>query len=320
MQRRLLVQAGAALAIGAGPVRAQDKPVTIVVGFAAGSAPDIAARFVAAHLPAALGGRNVVVDNRPGAGGQLAFVVLKQAPADGTVVSFVPSNLLTIFPSIYAKLPYEAKDVTPIATACTFDFALAVGNDHPAKTLGEFIAWAKAHPKQASIGNPGLGTPQHFFGWTFGRTVGVEFEAVPYRSTPQMAQEVAGGQVAAAIAAQPVFIELVRAGKLRMLATTGDTRSTVFPTVPTFVESGYPSLRSVEWFGFFGRAGTAQPVLVGFAAAVRQVVQRSDVRAQLQGMGFAAVAHDAQWLNNSIRTDFDRWAEVVRRTGFKAES
>ena len=320
MQRRHLIQAAAALAVGAGSSRAQDKPVTIVIGYAAGSAPDIAARFVANQLPAALGGRNVIVDNRPGAGGQLAFVALKQAPADGSVLAFVPSNLLTIFPSIYGKLPYEAKDVTPIVTACTFDFALVVGNDHPATTLAEFVAWAKAHPKQASIGNPGLGTPQHFFGWTFGKTVGVEFEAVPYRSTPQMAQEVAGGQVAAAIAAQPVFIELVRAGKLRMLANTGNTRSFVFPNVPTFAEAGFPTLRSVEWFGFFGRAGTPQPVLDGFAAAVRQVVQRNDVRSQLQGMGFTPVAHDAQWLNDIIRADFDRWADVVRRTGFKAES
>lgn len=320
MHRRSLLKASAASLLAPLHAVAQDKPITIVVGFSAGSAPDIAARFVANHLPGALDGRNVIVDNRPGAGGQLAFAALKQAPTDGSVLAFVPSNLLTIFPSIYSKLPYEAKDVTPIVTACTFDFALVVSNDHPAKTLAEFVEWAKANPKQASIGNPGLGTPQHFFGWTFGRAAGVEFEAVPYRSTPQMAQEVAGGQVAAAIAAQPVFIELVRAGKLRMLATTGDTRSTVFPNVPTFAEAGFPALRSVEWFGFFGRAGTPQPVLDRFAKAVREVVQRNDVRAQLQGMGFTAVAHDAQWLNNVIRADFDRWADVVRRTGFKAES
>lgn len=319
MQRRIFLQATAGSLAGPLAALGQDKPMTIVVGFAAGSAPDIAARFVANQLPAALNGRNVIVDNRPGAGGQLAFVALKQAPADGSVLAFVPSNLLTIFPSIYSRLPYEARDVTAIATACTFDFALVVAKDHPAKNLADFVAWSKANPKQSSIGNPGLGTPQHFFGWTFGRSVGVDYEAVPYRSTPQMAQEVAGGQVAAAIAAQPVFIELVRSGKLRMLATTGDSRSAVFPNVPTFAEAGYPSLRSVEWFGFYGRAGTPQPVLNQFADAVQFTVRRPEVQAQLQGMGFNPVAHDAQWLNNTVRADFERWADVVRRTGFKTE-
>lgn len=319
MQRRALLQATAAWATGPVVARAQDRPITMVVGFSAGSAPDIAARHVANRLPSVLG-RNVIVDNRPGAGGQLAFVALKQAPADGSVLAFVPSNLLTIFPSIYAKLPYEAKDVAPIATACTYDFALAIANDHPSRTLAEFVAWCKAHPKQASIGNPGLGTPPHFFGWTFGRAAGVEFEAVAYRSTPQMAQEVAGGQLPAAMAAPALFIELVRAGRLRLLATTGDARNGLFPQVPTFAESGFPALRSIEWFGLFGRSGTPPAVLERLAGAMRQVVSLDAVRSPLQAMGFTAVAHDAVWLNNIIRSDFARWAEVVRRTGFKADS
>lgn len=320
MQRRLILQAAATLAGGPLTAAAQDKPVTVVVGYSAGSAPDIAARYVTAHLSAALGGRHVIVDNRPGAGGQLAFVALKQARPDGNALAFVPSNLLTIFPSTYAKLPYDAKDVVPIVTACTFDFALAVAHDHPAKTLGEFIAWCKAHPKQASVGNPGLGTPQHFFTWTFGRAAGVAFEPVPYRSTPQMAQEIAGGQLTSAIAATPVFVELARAGRIRMLATTGQVRNALFPQVPTFAEAGFPTLRSVEWFGFFGRAGTPQEVLDRFASAVRQIVTRDDVRGQLEAMGFTAAAHDAAWLNDTILRDFERWADVVRQTGFKADN
>lgn len=319
MQRRLLLQAAAALAGSPLAARAQDKPIIVVVGFSAGSAPDIAVRYVAAHLPEALG-RNVIVDNRPGAGGQLAFAALKRAPADGSMLAFVPSNLLTIFPITYTKLPYEPRDVVPIATACTFDFALVVGNDHPARNLAEFIAWSKANPKQASIGNPGLGTPHHFFGWTFGRAAGVDFQPVPYRSTPQMAQDVASGQIASAIAAQPVFMEFVRAGKLRILATTGEARSELFPQVPTFVEAGFPALRSVEWFGFFAPTGTPQAVIDRFATVVRQVVSRDDVRARMHAMGFTAVAHDATWLNNVIQADLERWSEVVRRTGFKADS
>lgn len=319
MQRRALLQATAAWTTAPLAARAQDRPVTVVVGFSAGSAPDIAARHITSQLPTVLG-RKVIVDNRPGAGGQLAFVALKQAPADGSVLAFVPSNLLTIFPSIYGKLPYGPEDVVPIATGCTVDFALVVANDHPSKTLAEFVAWCRARPGRASIGNPGLGTPQHFFGWTFGRAAGVEFEAVPYRSTPQMAQEVAGGQLPAAMAAPALFVELVRAGRLRLLATTGDTRSSLFPQVPTFAEAGFPALRSTEWFGFFGRSGTPPHVLERFAGAVRRAVALDAVRSPLQAMGFTAVAHDAAWLNHTIRSDSARWAEVVRRTGFKAES
>jgi len=320
MQRRLLIQAAATLAGAPLLARAEDKPITLVLGFSAGSAPDIAARIIANHLPSELGGRKVIVDNRPGAGGQLAFVALKQASPDGSVLAFAPSNLLTIFPRTYSKLPYDAADVTPIATGCTVDFAFVVASNHPAKTLGEFVTWAKANPKQASIGNPGLGTAQHFLGWLFGKEAGVDLEGVPYRSTPQMAQELAGGQIAGAIAVQAVFMELVRAGRLRMLATTGETRSALFPSVPTMDEAGFASLRAVDWFAFFGPRAFPQSAVDGLAAAVRKVVQREDVRSQLHGMGLTAVAHDAQWLNKSIKADSDRWAEVVRRTGFKADS
>ncbi|MCD6671285.1 MAG: hypothetical protein LT106_00355 [Burkholderiaceae bacterium] len=321
MQRRQVLQAAAVLAGAAAiHVRAQSHVVTVVVGFSAGAAPDVALRFLVPHLSPELGGRNVIVDNRPGAGGQLAFAALRQASADGTLFAFVPSNLLTTFPLIYSKLPYEAADVTPIATACTFDFSLAVAADHPARTLAQFVDWCKANPKKASLGNPGLGTPHHFFGWLFGRDAGIEIEAVPYRSTPQMAQETASGQVAASIAASPLFIELVRGGKLRVLATTGEARTTAFPDVPTFIEAGYPALKSVEWFGFFGRAGTPQPVLDQLASAVRTVVARDDVAAQLRAMGFTPVVHDAAWLDRVIKADYERWADVVRRTGFKASS
>ncbi|HSV47595.1 MAG TPA: tripartite tricarboxylate transporter substrate-binding protein [Ramlibacter sp.] len=321
MQRRTLLQAGAALAAtGLGTARAQDKPLTILVGYNPGGPVDIVARQLSEHLRAILN-RPVLVDYKAGAGGQFALTALKQAPADGALLALSPPSPLTIFPSTYSKLPYDPfKDFAPVATACTFDFALTVGANHPARTLAEFVAWCKQNPKDASLGVAGLGTTPHFLGWTFARKAGIDLLAIPYKGTPQMAQEVAAGQLACAVSPQANFAELVKGGRLRLLGTTGATRSSVFPQVSTFTEAGFAELQSEEWFALFARAGTPQPLLDSLAAAVREVVAREDVRKTLSGMGFNPEVRNGARLAQDIRADFERWADVVRRTGFKAES
>lgn len=319
--RRALLRAGtAALAAGALPLGAAEaKPLTLLVGFNPGGPVDIVARQLAEQLREPLG-RAIVVDYRPGAGGQFALTALKQAPADGALLALSPPSPLTIFPSTFAKLSYDPfRDFAPVATACSFDFAFVVGAGHPAKTLAEFVAWAKAHPQQASLGVAGLGTTPHFLGWTFARKAGLALEAIPYKGTPQMAQEVAAGQLACAISPQANFAELIKAGKLRLLATTGAARSPVFPQVPTFAEAGFAELQSEEWFGLFARAGTPAPLLDALGEAVRQAVARDAMRKALTEMGFIAESRNAARLAQDIRADHERWAEVVRRTGFKAE-
>jgi tripartite-type tricarboxylate transporter receptor subunit TctC len=321
LRRRALGQ-GAGLVLApwlAASARAQGKPLTLLVGYNPGGPVDIVARQLAPPL-AELLGRQVIVDYRPGAGGQFALTALKQAPADGQLLALSPPSPLTIFPSTFARLAYEPfKDFAPIATACTFDFALVVGAGHPAKTLAEFAAWCKANPRQASLGVAGLGTTPHFLGWTYARKVGIELEAIPYKGTPQMAQEVAGGQIACAISPQANFAELIKGGKLRLLATTGPQRSTVFPQTPTFNESGMAELQSEEWFALFARAGTPQPLLDTLADAMRRIGARDAYRKALAEMGFNPQIHDATRLARDIQADHARWAEVVRRTGFKAE-
>lgn len=319
VSRRRLLGAAALLATPAG--RAQSpRPLTVLVGYNPGGPVDIAARALVTPLSESLG-RQVLVDYKPGAGGQFALMALKQAPADGQLLALSPPSPLTIFPSTFSKLSYDPfNDFAPIATACTFDFAFVVGAEHPARSLAEFAAWCKAHPKQASLGVAGLGTTPHFLGWTFARKAGIELEAVPYKGTPQMAQEVASGQLACAISPQANFAELIKGGRLRLLATTGARRSTVFPQVPTFTESGHAELQSEEWFGLFARAGTPRPVLDSLAEAVRQAGQRETYRKTLSDLGFAPEVLDAQRLARSIRADHERWADVVRKTGFKADT
>ncbi|HSW04370.1 tripartite tricarboxylate transporter substrate-binding protein [Aquabacterium sp.] len=321
MQRRHLLHAAAATALGAAQAaRAQAKPLTLLVGYNPGGPVDIVARQLAEHLREPLS-RQVLVDYKPGAGGQFALTALKQAPADGALIALSPPSPLTIFPSTFSKLAYDPfKDFVPIGTACSFDFAFTVGATHPARTLAEFVAWCKQNPKLASVGVAGLGTTPHFLGWTFARKAGIELEAVPYKGTPQMAQEVAAGQLACAISPQANFAELVKGGRLRLLGTTGAARSSVFPQVPTFTEQAYAELQSEEWFALFARSGTPQALLDGLSDALRKVVARDDVRKALLDMGFTPEVRGAARLTQDMRADFERWAEVVRRTGFKADS
>lgn len=319
--RRTLLKTGVALAASPwGAAHADAKPLTLLVGYAPGGPVDIAARQLAQHLPALLG-RPVIVDYKPGAGGQFALTALKQTAADGAVLALSPPSPLTIFPSTFSKLAYDPfKDFVPITTACTFDFALTVGADHPARTLSEFLAWCKQNPKQANLGVAGLGTTPHFLGWTLANKAGIDLTAVPYKGTPQMAQEVAAGDLACAISPPANFAELVKGGRLRLLGTTGVARSRVFPQVPTFTEAGFGELQSEEWFALFARSGTPQPLLDGVADAVRKVVDREDVRQVFAGIGFTPEARGRVQLAKDIRSDFERWAEVVRRTGFKADT
>jgi tripartite-type tricarboxylate transporter receptor subunit TctC len=320
MQRRQLLLASAGALATPTLVRAQTKPMTLLVGFNPGGPVDIVARALVAPL-AELLGRQVQVDYKPGAGGQFALTALKQAPADGHLLALSPPSPLTIFPSTFSKLSYEPfKDFAPVATACTFDFAFVVGANHPAKTQAEFAAWCKANPKQASVGVAGLGTTPHFLGWTFAKKAGMDLEAVPYKGTPQMALEVGSGQLACAISPQANFAELIKAGRLRLLGTTGAQRSPVFPQSPTFSESGFPELLSEEWFAVFARAGTPQPLLDTLADAIRKIGTQAAYRSALGDMGFVPETRDAVRLARDIKSDFDRWAEVVRKTGFKAEA
>jgi tripartite-type tricarboxylate transporter receptor subunit TctC len=170
------------------------------------------------------------------------------------------------------------------------------------------------------VGVAGLGTTPHFLGWSLAQKAGISLEAIPYKGTPQMAQEVAAGQLACAISPQANFAELIKGGKLRLLATTGTQRSSVFPQVPTFTEAGVPELQSEEWFALIARAGTPQPLLDALGEATRKAGQHPAYRKALSDMGFAPETRDATRLARDIRADFERWAEVVRKTGFKAEA
>lgn len=293
--------------------------LNLLVGFSAGSVPDAAARVIGKPLSEAVR-RTLVVDNKAGAGGQLALAALKQAPADGSTIAITPLAALTLYPLTYAKLPYDpARDFVPVCSVCVIDFAFAVAASHPAQTLQDFVAWCKANPGKGSIGNPGNGSSPHFVAWTFGAAAGLDVAHVPYRAPPQIAQEIVGGTLSGGMASIPLFGELIKSGRLRVLATTGTRRNAFHPQVPTFTELGYPGVVGQEWFSLFAPAGTPRSAVADLAASVKKLVTREDVLATLSPLGLSLEVHDGTWLTERMREEATQWRDVVARTGFKAQ-
>ena len=246
--RRQFVQAlGASAALGAFypfAAHAQVEQVKVYFGFPAGSSGDTVARRVAEKWGgSAFSKYPAVVENKPGAGGRIALETLKSAPADGSVLALAQVSALANYPHIFSKMNYTDKDFAPVSIGAVMHHGLAVGPMVPAsvKTVKDFLAWAKANPKDASYGSPGAGSTPHFLGALLGINSGVDLRHVPYRGSIPGVTDVVGGQVAAMVTPHGDFIANYKAGKLRILATSGPKRSIYVPDVPTFAEQGFLS-------------------------------------------------------------------------------
>jgi tripartite-type tricarboxylate transporter receptor subunit TctC len=315
----------AALAtIGAAPTLQQSalaqtgRSLRILVGFPPGGAVDVVAREVGEGLRSA--GFNVVVENRTGAAGRLATEQMLAAPADGSTVVFMPGGNYTIFPHVYPKLRYDPfRDLLPLAAACEFQFGLGVGPGTPAKTLKEFVDWAKANPSKANYGTPGGGTAMHFMGVMFARAAGFEFTHVPYRGGAAAIVDVLGGTVAALATTLPNLVLPHRQGKLRILAFTGTKRLPSLPDVPTFKDAGYPGLEMSEKFGFFAHAKTPPAVAAELHAAMRAAAAQPRVIAALEKLEYDPISMTQSEYAALLKTEHERWGPVIKATGYKAE-
>jgi tripartite-type tricarboxylate transporter receptor subunit TctC len=228
--------------------------------------------------------------------------------------------MMTTGPLLYPKLPYDVARIEPVITVCKIEHGVVVGSAVPAKTLAEFVAWMKASPGKAFYGIPAAGSSPHFVGMLLARAAGVEAQAVLYRGGPPMVADLLGGQVPAAVNVLGNFIEQHRAGKLRVLATSGAARSPLLQDVPTLAESGYPQAQVEDWYGFMAKVGTPKSESTAFAAAVREVMEMRDVRAALQTSGHNPYVIGADELAKDIVNSQKQWAEVIKQTGFKLES
>jgi tripartite-type tricarboxylate transporter receptor subunit TctC len=326
-RRRFASAAAGSLALSALPAlpaRAQTLPDTarILTGFAPGGTVDVTARRVADRLRD-VHARSVVVENRTGAGGQIALTGLKAAAPDGLTMALTPMSMLGIYPHTYRKLPYDpVADFLPVSQAVRFDFGFAVGPAVPASVRGlrDFVAWAKANPKDANYGSPAAGSVPHFIGELFARTAGVELRHSPYRGTQPAILDMMGGSVAAVSGPVGEFLQHLQSGKVRLIATSGPARNRFAPTVPTFAEQGFAELVHDEWFGFFVPAKTPGEVVAKLSAAIGTALAAPEVGESLATMGLEPAPSTPAALAALLRRDTERWGPIVKSIGFTAES
>ena len=296
-------------------------PLRVLCSGPAGSIPDIVARRVAEQLATFLPG-GVIVDDKPGAAGQISINALKQAPADGSTVLLAQGAIATVYPYLYAKLGYDpALDLKPVSMAVEATLALAVGAAVPdsVKTLPDFIEWTRRNPKLANFGSPGIGTLPHLLGAELFRQAKVEWQHVAYAGGPPALVELIGGQISSLILPEGLFRQHQATGKLRVLATSGAVRSAYLPAVPTFAELGFPELVMREWFAFFMLGRTPAETVEKMSNAMSQAISGAPVITWLADAGMTAVASTPSALADRIANEQKYWQRIIRTTGIKVE-
>jgi tripartite-type tricarboxylate transporter receptor subunit TctC len=303
--------------------RAQALPDTarILVGFPPGGAPDIIARRLAEQLSGKLA-RAVIVENKPGAAGRIAVDAARQFPADGSTLLLNPAGVLTINPHTYKKLNYDPfKDFAALSLAAQVDFGFGVGPAVPAdvKNIADFARWAKAQPRPVSYGSPAAGSPPHFVADAMGRTLGLNLTHVPYRGGAPALNDLMGGQLDSAVLTLGDMIQHEKAGRLRLLAGSGPARSKFAPDLPTFGEQKVPGLDVRDWFGVYIVGTPAPDVLARVAPLVRAATASA---AYVHALGVAsldAASSTPAELDRLAKTDYERWAPIVKASGFVAD-
>lgn len=295
-----------------------DKRLTLLVGFPAGGAPDTVARAVGEGLRGQ--GYTTIVDNKSGAGGRLASDALQAGAADGSTVLLLPSGSLTIYPHIYNKLRYAGpKDFAVLASVCEFPFAFAVGKDVPAKTLAEYIAWAKANPGKSQFGSPGAGTAMHFLGVQLAAQGRFSMDHIPYKGGAPALNDVMGGAVPALFTTLPNLVKPHQAGRVRILAHSGAQRVASLPDVPTFQESGFPGLTRSEIFLVVAHAKTPAAKQEELAKAFGDAALVPAVKSALTAAEYVPLAVPREALATRLVDEHQRWARIVKETGYKSE-
>ena len=281
-RRHLIESAGTAALLTSLGQRAWAQAIDstkLVVGFAPGGTSDTVCRRVADKLRPGYA-KNAVVENKTGAGGQIAVQFVKNAVADGATVLLTPMSMLGIYPHTYKKLPYDpVADLTPVSAAAVFDYGFAVGPMVPAnvKTVPEFMDWCRANPTLANFGSPAAGSAPHFIGSLLGRASNIDLRHVAFRGTQPAVLDMLGGQIAAVSGPSGDFSQHIAGGKCRLLATSGPKRGKFTPATPTLQEQGFKDLAFTEWFGFFLPAKAPQDVVQRLNAGIRSALASQDV-------------------------------------------
>ena len=300
-------------------VRAAERPLRLVVGFAAGGSLDLIARALAERLRDELG-QPVIVENKAGAGSLLAAEAVARAEPDGTTLLIAPVVVTAFFPHLYKKLAFDPlKDLVPVAQLGTFQFALAVGARDPAPDLAAFVRRARANPGKGTFGSVSPGTPSHFLGVMFNRAVGTDLQHVPYKGAAPALTALQGGEIESAFVPAGNVVELQRAGRVKVLAVTGRTRSPMLPDVPTFDE-GELALKAMQdaslWYGFFAPARTAPADAERLSAALARALANAEVASRVSKLDVVVAHLPPAEFARVVRRDAEQWGAVIRASGF----
>lgn len=303
-----------AFAAGAYP----DRPVRLVVGFPPGGAADILGRVAAQQLSDRLG-QQVVVDNRGGAGGLIATEIAARSNADGYTLLF-SSIPHVINPHLYKKVSYDAiRDFTPVVQFVAVPLMMAASPSLPAKTVKELITYARANPGKVNYGSAGSGSSSHLAVELFKSMAGVPMEHIPYKGTGPLITDLLAGQIGVTIAsAVPLAPQVRSGGKLRGLAVTGPKRSAAFPELPAIAET-VPGYEVVNWFGIFAPAGTPAAIVKRVNAELNAALNSPDLVKRLNAQGADAVGGGAEAFARVVRSDYAKWAKVVKESGAQVD-
>lgn len=305
------VPVGAALAQAAYP----NKPIRLIVPFPPGGGTDMIARTVAQKLTDQHKW-NVIVDNRPGAGGNLGVdAVAKSAPDGYTLVMGQTSNL-AINPSLYAKLPYDPlKDLAPVALVSSSPIVMAAPANSPYKTFADVVAAAKGKPDGITLGYSGNGTVAHLASELAENAAGIKLRHIPYKGAAQAMTDLVGGQIDLYMSSVPTLLGQVRNGKLRTVVITSAKRAAQLPDTPTLAESGYKGFEAVTWFGILAPAGTPAPIVAQLNKAINQALQQADVADKLRSEGGDVMGGTAEQFSQLLRAEVPRWGKIVKDSG-----
>lgn len=317
--RRRWLTAGLACAAAVAapwPALAEGRTVKILVGFPPGGGTDAIARLLAEPLRDALG-VPVIVENRAGAGGQLAAQALKAAAADGNTLFLTHDHTISILPQVMRNPGFEpAKDFVAVAGFATFVNALAVSGGTPAKGYRDFIAWVRQQGGRAAIGIPAPASVPQFLVQALAKRERLDLVAVPYRGSAPMMADMLGNQIPAGVGSVPDFIENHKAGKLHVVAVMGRQRQALLPDVPTLAELDVPGFEEVPYYGLFAPAGTPKATLEQISAALAKVIAQPAVRERLSAMGLTVGHMTGEQLAQRERAYTEVWARIIRDSGF----
>ncbi|WP_343735831.1 tripartite tricarboxylate transporter substrate binding protein [Acidovorax sp.] len=309
----------AAMGVPHGAVQAQTaypaKPIRLIVPFPPGGGTDMIARAVAQKM-ADQNKWSVIVDNRPGAGGNLGVDAVAKADPDGYTLVMGQTSNLAINPTLYKKLPYDPlKDLAPVALVSSSPIVMAVPVNSRFKTFADVVAASKGKPDALTLGYSGNGTVAHLAGELAENAAGIQLRHIPYKGAAQAMTDLMGGQIDLYMSSVPTLLGHVRNGKLKVIAITSAQRSAQLPDVPTLAESGFKGFEAVTWFGVLAPAGTPAAIVAQLNKAINQALKQPDVADKLRSEGGDILGGTSEQFAALLRTEVPRWSKIVKDSG-----